>query len=32
MVKNNLSGALTVLGDYKLSVYKSTRFVLFFVR
>ena len=32
MVKNNLSGALTVFGDYKLSVYKSTRFVLFFVR
>ena len=29
MVKNNLSGALTVFGDYKLSVYNSTRFVLF---
>ena len=24
MVKNNLSGALTVFGDYKLSVYNST--------
>ena len=29
MVKNNLSGALTVFGDYKLSVYDSTRLVLF---